>query len=286
MKKLTVYGLPLNPTHLLEQLKGASFCVSFATRVKLGQQLDQAIELVGEDQILLVDNGAFSYFKQGKSTRDESYLDEFEAWALDILERCPQAVAVVPDVIGGTEQDNADLMLLSQLPTERSMVVWHLHESLDHLRYLLESGYEWLGFGSSGEYWQVGTEKWHARIREAFATIEAWERELNDVRPRLHLLRAQAEAHGYDFDSSDSVNVAMNHGRYRKQGDGHVGRFAARVSGKIQASCDGTDAEHQAKRPLLFHLEFTEWRAQFILDMYLDRLNRQLAEPAQQEDAA
>lgn len=60
MEKTTVYGLPLNPKHLLEQLNGSSFCVSYYTRDKLGSQLDDAIRLVGQDGILLVDNGAFS----------------------------------------------------------------------------------------------------------------------------------------------------------------------------------------------------------------------------------
>src|SRR5215471_19334259 len=96
LTKTAVYGLPLNPRHLLEELAGSSFCVSYATRQKLGPQLDDAIRLVGEDQILLVDNGAFSMFKQGVSTRDEEYQDAYEAWAIDILDRCPQAIAVIP----------------------------------------------------------------------------------------------------------------------------------------------------------------------------------------------
>ena len=87
----------------LEALKGASFCVSYATRGKLGKQLEQAIGLVGEDGILLVDNGAFTAWEAGVDTMaDESYLEGFAAWANDILERCPQAVAVLPDVIDGT----------------------------------------------------------------------------------------------------------------------------------------------------------------------------------------
>ena len=44
MKKHTIYGLPLNPMPLLDELRGGSFCVSYATRDKLGRQLDQAIE--------------------------------------------------------------------------------------------------------------------------------------------------------------------------------------------------------------------------------------------------
>ena len=75
MEKTSIYGLPLNPMPALEQLRGASFCVSYATRNKLGRQLDQAIDLVGEQGILLVDNGAYSAWPAGLNTmNDESYL--------------------------------------------------------------------------------------------------------------------------------------------------------------------------------------------------------------------
>jgi hypothetical protein len=255
MKKLTIYGLPLNPMRLLDQLKGASFCVSYATREKLGAQLDQAIELVGPDQMLLVDNGAFSLHKRGVSTMDESYFDGFEEWAGDILDRCPQAVAVVPDVIGGTEEQNAEMALQCWLDHDRCMAVWHMHESVEYLLYLCES-FGYVGIGSSGDYWKVGTKKWHARLTEALDAVTRWEAESEGayVRPRIHLMRAQSMAHLYAVDSSDSTNVAMNHGRYRHEGDGHVERFARRLDRKIQASA-GPEAEHQIKRPLLDHLE-------------------------------
>jgi hypothetical protein len=272
MNKFTIYGLPLTPRSLIEQVAGASFCVSYATRKDLGSQLDDAIRLVGKDQILLVDNGAFTLHKKGVSTMDESYLDSFEAWAADILERCPQAVAVIPDVIGGTEEQNAELARQCMLNWDRCMPVWHLHESIGYLLELCE-GFGYVAFGSSGEYWQVGTPKWHARIAEAFAAIDKWEAESEGayIRPRIHMMRAQSMAHLYAFDSSDSSNVAVNHCRYKAEGEGHVGRMAKRVDAKIQASA-GPEAEHQAKRPLLFHLEAAENEARFWLEMELARL--------------
>jgi hypothetical protein len=264
MRKTPVYGLPLNPMPLLDELAGASFCVSFATRDKLGKELDRAIELVGKDGLLIVDNGSFSYHERGIDTRGEAYLTEYEAWAGDILARCPNAVAVVPDVIGGTEAENAKLVRETLLPWERAMPIWHMHESLDYLIWLCEA-FEYVGFGSSGKFWKVGTPEWHARIAEAFAAIETWEAESEGayIRPRIHMMRAQSMAHMYEFDSSDSTNVAVNHGRYRAGGPGHVGRFAARVAGKIAASCDGAESEWQAKRPILGHIEWTAFRERF-----------------------
>ena len=66
MEKTTVYGLPINPQTILEQLKGCSFCVSYGTKDKLGGQLDDAIRLVGTDGILLLDNGAFSHWQRAR----------------------------------------------------------------------------------------------------------------------------------------------------------------------------------------------------------------------------
>lgn len=253
MNKFTIYGLPLTPRALIGQLAGASFCVSYATRKDLGKQLDDAIRLVGKDQILLVDNGAFTLHKKGVSTMDESYLDGFAAWANDITARCPQAIVVLPDIIGGSHEQNANLAIEATMMLnagERLMPIWHLHEPISYLLYLCE-GFDYVGFGSSGDYWQVGTPKWHARIAEAFAAIGKWEAESEGayIRPRIHMMRAQSMAHLYQFDSSDSSNVAVNHCRYKAEGEGHVGRFAKRVNTKIQASA-GPASPHQVVRPL------------------------------------
>lgn len=266
MIKQAMYGLPLNPAHLLAELAGASFCVSFATRDRLGRQLDDAIRLVGSRRVLLIDNGAFSLHKQGVSARDEAYVEAYEAWAGDILARCPQAIAVIPDIIGGTEAENAELVNTTLLDYGRAMPVWHMHESVRYLLHLCE-GFDYVAIGSSGQYWQVGTVQWHRRIAEAFAAIAAWERDGEGayLRPRLHMMRAQSQAHLYPFDTSDSTNVAMNHGRYRHQGTGYVARMASRVSAAIRAS-SGAVAEHQLKRPLLDHLEATEWRLRRFLE--------------------
>lgn len=266
MQKLTVYGLPLNPMPQLELLRGSSFCVSYATRDKLGKQLDQAIELVGDDGILLIDNGAFSAHQAGVDTMsDETYLEGFADWANDILDRCPQAVAVLPDVIGGTEEQNAQLVCetMTMFDCERVMPVWHMHESLSYLTYLCDS-FGYIAFGSSGQYWKVGTPEWHARVAQAFAAIDQWEERSGNVRPRIHMMRAQSMAHLYAFDSSDSTNIAVNHGRQRRLGE-DLAAFAGRVNGRIQASA-GAAAEHQVLRPLLDHIESTNQRVVWLLE--------------------
>jgi predicted kinase len=252
MQKRAIYGLPLNPLSALEQLRGASFCVSYGTRKKLGRQLDDAIRLVGHDGMLLVDNGAYSLHNQGKTTLEPGYVEDFEKWAQGILDRSPQAVAVIPDVIGGTEEQNQQMVIESQLPTDRAMPIWHMHESLDYLKWLVEGwGFNHLGIGSSGDYGQPGTPQWHARINEALDTIKQMEDEGTIIRPRIHMMRAQAQAHLYPFDSSDSTNVAINHNAWRRRNPGPMplARMAGRIDDRIQASATGTEAEHQVLRP-------------------------------------
>jgi hypothetical protein len=253
MQKRAIYGLPLTPHHLLEQLKGASFNVSYGTRKDLGKQLGDAIRLVGKDGVLLVDNGAFSLHQQGKSTLDPRYIEDFEKWAKSILDRSPQAVAVIPDVIGGTEEQNAglvrDWVSSGAVPMERSMPIWHLGESFDYLRHLLESGFNHLGFGSSGAYFKVGTPDWHRRIDQAFALVKDLEDQGLIVRPRIHMMRAQSQHRLYPFDSSDATTLAQNHPRYRDEGAGHVARYAGRIASKIEASATGEPAPHQLMRP-------------------------------------
>lgn len=275
MLKWTVYGLPLNPLTALEQLKGRSFCVSYAHRKKLGRQLDDAIRLVGEDQILMVDNGAFTHWKQNDGAKiDEPYMDGFEAWANDIMARCDQAIAVIPDVIGGTELENDELINQCWLDWDRCMVVWHLHEGIERLLRLCEN-FNYVAFGSSGDFKDPGTPAWHARIKEAFAAIDKWEAESEGayIRPRFHMMRAQSLAHLYPFDSSDSCNVAMNHNRQLEKKGHNIAQFAGRIDRKIQDSA-GDEAEHQEKRPLLYHVEARETMARFWIDMEFERVMR------------
>ena len=76
--------------------------------------------------------------------------------------------AIVPDKINGDEAEN--LKLAKEYPHRRdcAAVVWHLGETLEQLSRLLDLGYSRICFGSSGAYWQVGSEPWQRRADEAF----------------------------------------------------------------------------------------------------------------------
>jgi hypothetical protein len=58
-----IHGTPITPRHLLQQMHGASFCVSYYGP----QQLEDVIPLLGADSVLLLDNGAFSAWRKGSA---------------------------------------------------------------------------------------------------------------------------------------------------------------------------------------------------------------------------
>lgn len=230
MEKLPIFGTPITPAHLLEELAGESFCVSFAT--KRDAEVDRIIPLVGK--MLMLDNGAYSAWQKGGEEpflRPE-YLEAYETWALEVMERCPQAVGVVADTITGSTDMNRQLALSSRLPADRAMVVFHMHESDEYLEELLRGPWAYVAIGSSGEYAKPGTADWHCRMAAIMAVIDRVEAETGR-RPHVHMMRAQAQHKLYAWDSSDSTNLAVNHCRYRDQGPGHVRRFADRIHATV-----------------------------------------------------
>lgn len=186
------HGTPITPRSCLESLAGKFFCVSYAhpSDVKRCHEIGQGV---------MLDNGAFSIWGKG-GTLD---VDGFYAWAEEWLD-CPTTWGVIPDIIDGNESDNEELVRSCRLSKNKMAPVWHLHESLDYLERLVS---EWpmICFGSSGEYAQVGSERWHRRVSGAFDHI--WRH-----RPKVHMLRGMKCCKmPYPFYSVDSTDVARNH---------------------------------------------------------------------------
>jgi hypothetical protein len=228
-RSLIVHGTPITPNHLLDELKGSSFCVSF----ERPDQLARCIDLVGENEMLLLDNGAFSAWRQGRPITN--WMPFFD-WANEIQARVPQAIAIIPDVIGGSEQQNLELISLAvrysalRFP-ERAMPVWHMNESFDMLKTLCRI-FNFVGWGSCAEYdIAKHPQAWEERAKHAMLAVDWYEIEYG-ARPWIHLLRGLGRLHDCGFDSADSTNIARNHNRYRHQ-DRYVGRFHERLDDKI-----------------------------------------------------
>jgi hypothetical protein len=203
------HGTPITPFQALHELAGRCFCVSFARpdHVRQAHTLGQAV---------MLDNGAYSFWRKDRETDWAAYMDWAEPW-LDYA----TTWAVIPDVIAGSEAEN-DALLVSwferRLP--KGAPVWHLHESLERLRRLAH-GYDRLCLGSSGRYRTIGSPDWHRRISEAFDVIADPDGRV----PWVHMLRGMSQAGGpYPFGSVDSTDIARNHNRRENT----AGRMAER----------------------------------------------------------
>jgi len=166
------------------------------------EQLEVAAEIC---QSVVLDNGAFSAWKQGKTYDFAGYADWVAKWVKHpAVDWC-----VIPDVIDGSEADNDELLVAWTLPPAVSVPVWHLHESLDRLERLL--AYPRVALGSSGDYATIGNDRWWKRMAEAMRVICD-----DDGLPRtkLHGLRMLDPGvfSKLPFASADSCNVARNVG--------------------------------------------------------------------------
>lgn len=191
---LHYHGTPLTPRSELLKMAGKHFCVSFANP-------EDADWCLASGQSVMWDNGAFTLHTKGKAVD----WHKFYSWVEPRLGH--PHWAVVPDVIDGDINDN--LALINQWPHDRTMsaVVWHMGEPIEHLLFLVDLGFSKLCFGSSGAYWQVGSEAWERRCDEAFNALET-----RGLRPWVHMLRGLAMCGDrWPFGSADSVNVARNY---------------------------------------------------------------------------
>jgi hypothetical protein len=241
-----VHGTPITPNHLLPTLDGGSFCVSFATP----RQLEKCIELVGEDEVLILDNAAFTIWQIKMDPKRElparlqfdspaHYRETFWAWANEIQARCPQAIAVIPDVIEGSEQDNLLEMSwalregLSAYP-ERTMSIWHLDDSQD----FLATQCKLMNFVGIGSTQTIDVQKHKAAYLEVIARVYTTRLAIEAVHgnaPWIHLMRGLGIMNRCAWvDSADSTNVARNHTRHKKHGDNRARVLADIVETRIQ----------------------------------------------------
>lgn len=196
------HGTPITPYRVLHELAGRHFCVSYARPDNV-----ETCHAIG--QSVMLDNGAFSFWKRGAAVD----VAGFEAWCEPWLEH-RTTWAVIPDVIDGTLAEN-DALIERWPYGQRGAPVWHLHEPVERLRTLC-GHWDRVCIGSSGEYADVGNWLWHRRMVEAFDLVCD---ELGRVPAWLHMLRGLRLAGGpYPFASVDSTNIGRNHNRNGKTG--------------------------------------------------------------------
>lgn len=187
------HGTPITPRAELLAMAGRHFCVSFADP----RDLETCLRI---GQSLMLDNGAFSTFTRG----DQFDEDSLYRWLDPAL--APPHWAIVPDVIGGSIDDQRKRADRWPFPRELGAPVWHLALPLEYLFELVD---DWprVCIGSSAEFWDVGSDKWCGRMDETFNALAR-----RDARmPWIHGLRMLGQSgERWPLASADSTNVAQN----------------------------------------------------------------------------
>jgi hypothetical protein len=195
------HGLPITPMTAAEvAVRAGHAFVSFAHPEQMGLA-------VAVSQSFAVDNGAFSAWRSGDPITDWTPYYEFARAA----KRQPACdFAVIPDVIDGTEADNDNLVADFPFPKWFGAPVWHLHESFTRLERLVDS-FPRVCLGSSGEYAQIGTERWWRRMSHVMRVVCD---DSGQPLCKFHGLRMLDPAifSRFPFSSADSVNIGRNIG--------------------------------------------------------------------------
>lgn len=166
-------------------------------------------------QSFVLDNGAFSFWREGRGAVD---VEVYYEWVLSLHRHPAFDWCLIPDKIDGTEHENVLLYEQWQAMATGicSVPIWHLHESLDWLKYLAENN-RIVAFGSSGEWASVGTQGWWGRMADALrAVCDEYGRPMC----KLHGLRMLDPAifTRIPLHSADSANAGINAGSVKRFG--------------------------------------------------------------------
>lgn len=193
------HGTPITPNSVLLSLAGKNFCVSHANP----QQVETCHKI---GQSVMLDNGAFTAWTQGKPTNWPAYYDWCDRWL-----EYSTTWAVIPDAIDAGSEAQEEL--IRQWPHgDRGVPVWHMDEPIDRLLRLLDS-WPMVCIGSAGEFAKLLTSKWEARMDDAWDAISLRHRRT----PRIHMLRGMQMCRlRWPFFSVDSTDIARNHNRHNQ----------------------------------------------------------------------
>lgn len=194
------HGGPITPDPCaIAAWTGRHACISYAAP----QQIALAASVC---QSFILDNGAFTFWRQGTPVDWAEFYRWAEPWAFH--PGCDFVIA--PDVIDGSEANNDALLAACPLPEHRIAPVWHINESITRLVSLANS-YARVCIGSSGEF---DVTKQEAFLQRAHEVIGAICNEHGQPVTRLHGLRClNPELFSrLSLAGADSTMVARNIG--------------------------------------------------------------------------
>lgn len=194
------HGGPITPdTAALKAWKGRHAFISFANPA----QLELASEIT---QSFALDNGAFSFWTKQRVVNWQEYYEFVARWG-----NHPRfAFAVIPDVIGGSSEEND--ALISKWPHGKFVgaPVWHMNEPDERFIRLC---HEWprVCIGSMGEYDAKRPRACRAKLRDLIRHVVDESGYPISKLHGLRMLNKDIFMH-LPLSSADSTNVARNIG--------------------------------------------------------------------------
>jgi len=208
-----------------------------------------------------LDNGAFTFWgaeqkalKKGIEAKPVQW-DKFVEW-VGVWDKHPSYdFCFVPDVIGGTQEQNEELLQKYYGKLKNPVPIYHLHESLEWAAQLAKYSPR-IAIGSSGEWPTPGTNKWWVRMSEV---MEAVCDSNGCPQTKIHGLRMLNPKvfTRLPLSSADSCNAAIN--------AGSVSRFKAYLPPKssmraavIAANIEMSNSASYWKREIVTEDDITE----------------------------
>lgn len=201
------HGTPVGGDKMdaIKFLKGRHALVSFACQIQVAEVLDCC-------ESFCLDNGAFTIWKAGKGKIE---VDKYLEWVNSVATHPSFDFCIIPDIIGGSEKENNDLLLTWECKHE-SIPVYHLGESIDRF-FMLADKYKKVAFGSTDKWPRNGSKEWWGCMA---AFMDAVTDSDGTLPVKVHGLRMlDTKLFQYlPLHSGDSTNAGVNGHRCQSKG--------------------------------------------------------------------
>ncbi|HIH8281403.1 hypothetical protein [Escherichia coli] len=192
------HGGPITPdTCAIKAWKGRHAFISYANagQINLASEITQSFAL---------DNGAFSFWKSNNPVDWENYYAFVERWG-----NHPRfAFAIIPDVIGGSSEENDALIAKWPLGRGVGVPVWHMNEP-DERFIRLCNEFPRVAIGSMGEYDAKRPRTCRAKLRDLIKHVVDKNGYPISKLHGLRMLNKDIFMH-IPLSSADSTNIARN----------------------------------------------------------------------------
>lgn len=195
---------------------------------------------------IIADCSSYSIWEEGRGEVD---YDGYVQWVQTFYRHPCFEWAIIPDIIDGSEEQNYRWVRdwLRWGHGIKGVPVWHLHESLEYLDWLV-SHFEIVALGSSGKWATPGTPAWWSRMAEVMEVVCD---EHGRPRCKLHGLR-MLDIQIFTklpLSSGDSTNAAVNCGSLSRFG-AYLPPTAAQRAAVIAARIEAHNSAHIWERQM------------------------------------